>query len=146
MSPLGGNLCSSPRQYLKTQADEYMYWILALVKKRIYTSQNATGSWSFVPKPLLLSEYAIPIFRSETHFMHLQYAPTTRPWQNLTCQVENMNQSVIRGMVNFLYARRRRVILCRALRPSFRLSGRPSDRPLTFRVRSITPLPFKIFS
>ena len=42
----------------------------------------------------------------------------------------------------FLYARRRRVVLCRALR----LSGRPSVRPLTFRVRSITLIPFKIFS
>ena len=34
--------------------------------------------------------------------MHLQYVSTTRPWQNLTCQVENVNQSVIRGMDNFL--------------------------------------------
>ena len=30
--------------------------------------------------------------------------------------------------------------------PSLRLSGRPSVRPLTFRVRSTTLLPFKIFS
>ena len=36
--------------------------------------------------------------------MHIQYAPTTRPWQNLTCQVENINQCVILGMDNFFMA------------------------------------------
>ena len=42
----------------------------------------------------------------------------------------------------FLYTLRRPVVLCRALH----LSVCPDVRPLTFRVRSITLIPFKIFS
>ena len=40
----------------------------------------------------------------------------------------------------FLNARQRRVVF------ALRRSGRPSVRPLTFRVRSITLIPLKIFS
>ena len=48
----------------------------------------------------------------------------------------------------FLYACRRRVVLCRAFCPSVRQSASvlPSVRPLAFRVRSIAMIPFKIFS
>ena len=40
-----------------------------------------------------------------------------------------------------LYARQRRIVLCRVLRPSVL----PSVRPLIFRVRSTIPIPFDIF-
>ena len=50
--------------------------------------------------------------------------------------------SVLQELYNFLYARRRQVLLCHALCPGVR----PSVRPLPFRVRSIPLTPFKIFS
>ena len=36
-------------------------------------------------------------------FMHFQYIATTWPRQNLTWQIENINQSVLRGIDNFLW-------------------------------------------
>ena len=66
--------------------------------------------------------------------------------------VENKHGNYINGTaqerlyrvyISFLYARRRWVVLCRALCPSVRPSVHPS---VNFRVRSITLIPFKIFS